>query len=754
MATFTWTTTSGSSTGDWENPLLWGDAARTGQPSTFTTAPGDDYFVGSSNFVTINNIGTHLGTADVVNSLTVTNLNASLQFTPGGELDVTTTLTLNTLLNLGTAAPGGSILRLGDTASAGGVNGVINLLNHGRIEGALGDSIQHAGPGHTEITFTTVGTAANQLGTLMAEGGIFQIGTSVQIVDSHIWSTILPNATLAFADAVVGTVAFGVGSGSGELEVGALSTFNASVTGLFIGKGQDKMTSFIDFLNVGTTATATLTNITTAITVAGSVTPGGATLNIFPSVGHGASHSITLIANTGTSYVGKHVNYFSDGVGGFDVFLTDTPCYAMGTAMLTPDGEVAVETIQAGDSVMTVTDGRLVPETVIWTGLREIDLSRHPAPEAVAPIRFQPARSVTISRGAICCCRRIIACSSTASLIPAKLLVNSMTIVRDLSANSVSYHHIELARHAVLIAEGVEAESYLDTGNRAYFSNAGLATILHPEFGINEHLRCWETDACAPLIVRAEAVKPVWERFAARAVALGFRAPEPTTTTDPGLRLVVDGGRCGRWRSRSQMVRFVVPDGARSVRLVSRSTRPARVGPWLDDPRRLGVAVRSMMLRDRTGRPCSDADHPALTDGWHAAEYAADGAPWRWSDGDAVLPIVSDGPCLLEITLGGDHAIYRHGIAWPPVARRPLPNNRRSAIARTNRAAGPPVTARTKANTPRTGPAGRATQARVGRGAETSAGCSGHNAAIGHRYSLVRESGQSRYRPGFGAPTG
>ncbi len=653
MATFTWTTTTGSSTGDWETPSLWGDLARTGHPSTFTTTPGDDFFVGSSNFVTISNIGTHLGTADVANSLTVTNLNASLQFTPGGELDIATTLSLSTLLNLGTAAPGGSILRLGDTASAGGVNGVINFLNHGRIEGALGDSIQHTGPGHTEITFTTVGTTANQQGTLIAEGGIFQIGTSVQVTDSHIWSTILPNATLAFADAVVGTVAFGVGSGSGELEVGALSTFNASVTGLFIGSGANKVTSFIDFLNVGTSATATLTNITTAITVSGTVTPGGGTLNIFPSAGNGSSHSITLIANSGTSYVGKNVNYISDGSGGLEVFLTDTPCYAMGTAILTPDGEVAVESIQPGDTVMTSAGGCLVPETVVWTGLRELDLTRHPSPDAVAPIRFHagalgdnlPRRDLLLSPDH---CLFI-----DGALIPARRLINNMTILRDMSANTVSYHHIELARHAVLIAEGVEAESYLDTGNRAYFSNAGLATILHPEFSINEHLRCWETDACAPLLLHPEAVKPVWERFAARAAALGFRAPAVATTTDPGLHLIVDGRTVRPLVVQERMVRFVVPEGAHSVRLVSRSTLPSQLDPWVDDPRRLGVPVRSMMLRDRTGDIVLDADHPALTDGWHAAEYANDGAPWRWSGGDALLPIQSDGPCLLEITLSG-----------------------------------------------------------------------------------------------------
>jgi hypothetical protein len=57
------------------------------------------------------------------------------------------------------------------------------------------------------------------------------------------------------------------------------------------------------------------------------------------------------------------------------------------------------------------------------------------------------------------------------------------------------------------------------------------------------------------------------------------------------------------------------------------------------------------MLRDRTGETVLGADHPALTDGWHAAEYSGDGAAWRWTSGDAMLPILSDGPCLLEIGL-------------------------------------------------------------------------------------------------------
>ena len=65
----------------------------------------------------------------------------------------------------------------------------------------------------------------------------------------------------------------------------------------------------------------------------------------------------------------------------------------------------------------------------------------------------------------------------------------------------------------------------------------------------------------------------------------------------------------------------------------------------------MGVAVRAMVLRDRPGETVLGADHPALTDGWHAVEHSPDGVPWRWSEGNAALPIVSDGPCVLEIDL-------------------------------------------------------------------------------------------------------
>jgi hypothetical protein len=216
---------------------------------------------------------------------------------------------------------------------------------------------------------------------------------------------------------------------------------------------------------------------------------------------------------------------------------------------------------------------------------------------------------------------------------------------------TVSYHHVELDRHAIMIAEGVQAESYLDTGNRAFFSNAGLAMILHPEMTLNESLRCWEADACAPLMVKPEAVKPVWQRFADRAVAMGYAQPVHATTTNADIHLIVNGKIVRPLATQDNTVSFMVPANARSIRLVSRATRPSALTPWLDDPRTLGVAIRSVTLRGQTGESVLNADHPALREGWNTAEHTGHGDFWRWSTGNAALPFVTSGPCTLEIAL-------------------------------------------------------------------------------------------------------
>ena len=136
--------------------------------------------------------------------------------------------------------------------------------------------------------------------------------------------SISPHATLSFADAVGGgTVVFSANGGSGVLDVGDLSSFNPTgIKNLNIGVGANTETTVIDFINAGTNATAKMSNQSTT----------GATLSVFAD---GTSHAIPLIGNF-TSVAGEpgksvNVNYLSDGMGGTDIFLTDSPCFAAGT---------------------------------------------------------------------------------------------------------------------------------------------------------------------------------------------------------------------------------------------------------------------------------------------------------------------------------------------------------------------------------------------------------------------------------------
>ena len=60
------------------------------------------------------------------------------------------------------------------------------------------------------------------------------------------------------------------------------------------------------------------------------------------------------------------------------------------------------------------------------------------------------------------------------ALIPIRHLVNGRSIVQE-RVDEVTYYHVELPPHDVVVAEGLPCESYLDTGNRAAFADAGTA---------------------------------------------------------------------------------------------------------------------------------------------------------------------------------------------------------------------------------------------------------------------------------------
>jgi len=81
----------------------------------------------------------------------------------------------------------------------------------------------------------------------------------------------------------------------------------------------------------------------------------------------------------------------------------------------------------------------------------------------------------------------------------------------------VTYFHVELSQHSVILAEGLPAESYLDSGDRAKFSG-GEVIVLYPEFTA----RAWEMHGCAPLVLSGAPVDAVRSRLGERARQYGM----------------------------------------------------------------------------------------------------------------------------------------------------------------------------------------------------------------------------------------
>ena len=335
----------------------------------------------------------------------------------------------------------------------------------------------------------------------------------------------------------------------------------------------------------------------------------------------------------------------------------DVPCFCRGTQILTTRGEVAVEDLRIGDDVMTMCidqgagEGTLVPRPIRWIGQRRINLIRHPDRSRVQPIRIlrfaigpeAPMRDLLVSPDH--------ALFIDGMLVPARLLVNDATILNEAAATVADYFHIELDAHAVLLAERLPAESYLDTGNRSMFTNGGSAVGLYPDFAIDQARR--EAESCAPFVADAHRVEPVWRQLAARAAILGRPLPVPPRTTDDPDLFIMIGDRCIRPVTKGNgHYAFVLPPTDQSIALVSRATSPSQARPWIDDQRRLGVLVSGLTLRVGDEVEQIPLDHPALDDGWWGAEWHSATALRRWTTGHARLPFPTSRPALLEIEVG------------------------------------------------------------------------------------------------------
>ncbi len=216
------------------------------------------------------------------------------------------------------------------------------------------------------------------------------------------------------------------------------------------------------------------------------------------------SGSVVTLGVGGASYVLDIAGVGALGLSGAadgSLVLSQAPCYVAGTAIATPGGERRVEDLRAGDLVSLATGGTA---PVAWVGHRRV---RNADPVRVVAGAFGPglpARDLVVSPEH--------ALFLDGHLVPAHVLVDGVSVIRE-AWSRATYHHVELDRHGVLLAEGLPAESYLDTGNRASFAD-GVLVGLRADFGCGDS----PATACAPLALGGPVVEA--QRARLRAVAL------------------------------------------------------------------------------------------------------------------------------------------------------------------------------------------------------------------------------------------
>ena len=154
-------------------------------------------------------------------------------------------------------------------------------------------------------------------------------------------------------------------------------------------------------------------------------------------------------------------------------------CFTTGVRIDTARGPVAVENLAVGDVALTAFG---VERPIRWIGSRTVDCSgenAHMAPVRVMANAFGagvPERDVYLSPGHPV----LVGQDGAEVFVPIMNLINGTTIERT-SMQSVTYWHVELDEHDVLLADGLPAESFFDMGSRGWFDNDLDDVLANPD---------------------------------------------------------------------------------------------------------------------------------------------------------------------------------------------------------------------------------------------------------------------------------
>ncbi len=525
--------------------------------------------------------------------VSATKTSTGLSITSGNEIIV---LSGGTMSNITVYSGGSAVISaggedLGSTILAGGFETVSGDANGDQI---YGTQLVTSGPSDATLPTTVENETVFNGGTLelylkpdvatnitVPSGGSLLLSGNVSAVNT----TLEAGAFMALQSpkaVISGGLTF---SGAATLDITAVTSsgFGGSA-GIISGWG------------AGDVIDETLTNPTSASL--STTTSGG---NTIETITGGTYPDVFVFSSTA---VGADIELVADGTGGVELAFA---CIAAGTRVITENGPRVIESLQIGERVVTATGAR---RPVQWMGYRSVDIRRHPRPHDVMPVR--------VKAGAVApgCPERDVLLSPDHAmflddvLIPVRYLLNGTTIVQE-RAEQITWWHVELESHEVILAEGLPTESYLDTGNRAAFVNGGTAVQMHPKF-VRNAASAWAQQAYAPLVEDGPAVSVVRECLTARAAAMGV------VETDMCDIILVAAGR----------VDAVIPPRIGTFRLASNAMRVS------GDRRLLGALITGLRLDGAA----MALDDPRLGLGFHEVETHG-AQKVRWTDGAATVTL-------------------------------------------------------------------------------------------------------------------
>ena len=472
--------------------------------------------------------------------------------------------------------------------------------------------------GATISGFGSITGSIENDGSITASGGVLQLdgafaGSGDETIDA--------GATIAFMDAVTAT---------GDIHFSSTDPLTTLELDAAAAPANDGLFS-ATLANFGDNDALDLTGLT--FVQGASAVLNGSTLVV---TSDGVTEDFT-VSDPGAA---RYYAYQDSGVGTIVTDSATAPCYVRGTRILTERGEVAVEDLRVGD-LAVVASGASRP--VRWLGHRSLAVSRHPKPADVRPVRVSahafgeglPRRDLWLSPG------HNIAWEG--ALMPISSLINGRSVVQ-VAVDRVEYWHVELDAHDVMLAEGLPAESYLDTGNRTAFGNGGAFVEAHPDF----KPRHW-ADTCLPLVDRGPAVLAAKARLHARLIEHGHKVVH-----EADLHVLVDGIRFAPIRLSETRFAFALPSGGRDLAMVSNTFVPAHTIPESADPRELGLCVGALQI---DGANIALAEVEASASGWHAAEFSDGRFCHRWTTGATPLPA---GARIAIVDLAGVGRYWRH----------------------------------------------------------------------------------------------